>query len=102
MREDFLKRTNQKHMFAITSAPDTALFVRYLKENTLAPPNVHTIFKNSFRKYYGIKNIITFHKRYAYFYKDGVVINPSSINVEGYFGLNRVGNQLPNDFEPTK
>ena len=100
-RSDFVRLTLQKDLFAMTSAPDTCLYVRYIKDNNLVSVYEKTIHRRQNDRY-AITSIIIFKGRYALFDYNGVIVKPESISYEGFFSENRVGNQLPNDFQPTE
>ncbi|MGN6177801.1 MAG: carboxypeptidase-like regulatory domain-containing protein [Mucilaginibacter sp.] len=99
-RQSFLELTDQKGLFTITSAPDTCLYVRYRKVN-LTSSTQKKIFTSERLKFKATISILIFKSRFALFDYNGVITNPASVSVEGYFGEGRIAYQLPDDFEPT-
>ena len=78
--EKFIKTTGKKGIYAISYHPD-CLYIT----------NTHNA------KQY---NIITFGAPYAFFDNNGVVLNPESYIMEGYWATQRMAELLPVDYEP--
>jgi len=79
---EFLKKTDIKGIYAI-GYPD-CLVVNY-----------GYTFSTSLK----YNTIITFKQPFSYFDSNGIIINPSSILVEGYWGTKRIAELLPVDYE---
>jgi hypothetical protein len=75
------------------------LFVAYSK-------NHHFHINNKFEYLYNPGNnentLIRFNSPYAFFYNNGVIINPYSVMFYGVWGRSRVAEMLPTDYEPPK
>jgi len=100
-RQDIMVRTDQKSLFALKGVHDTCLYIRYDAKKDLVSTTEKNIYRPGNLKFSKVTSIITFNARYALFDYNGVITNPASISIEGYFGEGRVAYQLPDDFEPT-
>jgi hypothetical protein len=100
-RREFLVSTDQKGLFALKGVADTCLYVRYNAKKDLVSVTEKDIYRPGNMIFAKVTSIIAFNSRYATFDYNGIITNPASISMEGYFGEGRVAYQLPDNFEPT-
>jgi len=93
-RVDFFNLTDQEGLFAIGYAD--CLYVMYTKK-AQDPSN------NAFQAFNMPNNattIISFDEPHAFFDNNGIIATPHAIIYEGDWGVNRVAEMLPVDYEP--
>lgn len=94
-KEDIIQTTDQPGQFALGCAND-GLYIAYSKTH-------HFRIKDQVDYLYNRANIentlISFNSPFAYFYKNGVIVNPYSVIFAGVWGRNRVAELLPMDYE---
>jgi len=79
---EFLKTTDTKGIYAIGNKD--CLVITYGNPNSAFLRN---------------KSVITFKEPYSYFDSNGIIVNPYSNTVEGYWGTRRIAELLPVDYE---
>ncbi|WPV00183.1 carboxypeptidase-like regulatory domain-containing protein [Mucilaginibacter sp. cycad4] len=93
-RAEFFKLTDQEGLFAIGYTD--CLYVMYTKK-AQDPSN------NSFQAFNMPNNattIVSFAEPHAFFDNNGIITTPHAIIYEGDWGINRVAEMLPVDYEP--
>jgi len=93
-RPDFFYNTDQEGLFAIGFTD--CLYVMYTKKGQ--DPSAGTI--QAFNMPNNATTIISFDEPHAFFDNNGIVANPHSIVYEGDWGIRRVAEMLPVDYEP--
>jgi len=92
-RADFFKLTDQEGLFAIGFTD--CLYVMYTKKGQA--PSDNTV--QAFNMPNNATTIISFDEPYAFFDNNGIVANPHSVIYEGDWGISRVAEMLPVDYE---
>ena len=97
---DMVKLTDVKGLYAL-SFPD-CLYVLYSKEMNATP--VDQMIKNGQTVPDYLNDYITttviFEKPNAIFDTNGIFIDPSSVIFEGQWGISRIAEMLPVDYDP--
>lgn len=94
IRDDYFQQTNQPGIFAIVY-PD-CLYVVYKNKQDygMAPVYLQLNMPNL------ASTIVELKQPYALFDSNGVLVDPLSLDYNGYWALYRVADQLPVDYEP--
>jgi hypothetical protein len=92
---DFISRTNQRGLFAMTFTD--CLYIMYTKKhdyfnnnNLDLPPGAPSYPAST----------VTLTEPHAFFDNNGVITDPNSLIMEGMWGLSRIADLLPLDYEP--
>lgn len=93
-RADFFKLTDQEGLFAIGYTD--CLYVMYTKKGQ--DPSSDIV--QAFNMPNNATTIVSFDEPYAFFDNNGIVANPHSVIYEGDWGISRVAEMLPIDYEP--
>jgi hypothetical protein len=92
---EYTSITDVKGIFALKFAD--CLYLMYTKKRDSSPDNkaVQSLTMPNYPT-----SILSFEEPYALFDRNGVILNPASINFEGSWGKNRVAEMLPVDYTP--
>ncbi len=93
-RAEFFKLTDQEGLFAIGYTD--CLYIMYTKKGR--DPSDNTF--QAFNMPNNATTIVSFEEPHAFFDNNGIIANPHAIIYEGDWGISRVAEMLPVDYEP--
>ena len=97
-KEDLIKKTNVPGQYALGCENDE-LFVAYSKSHHFHITGNTEYLEKSINTE---TTLISFNSPFAFFYSNGVVINPYSITLNGVWGRERIAELLPVDYDTPK
>ena len=97
-KKDIIRKTDQPGQYAMGCEGD-GLYIAYSK--------IHHFHIVDNREYLDKPintetNLVNFNAPYAFFYSNGVIINPYSVMLEGFWGREGVAELLPVDYDPSQ
>lgn len=93
-RNEFFNLTDQEGLFAITFTD--CLYIMYTKKEQ--DPSTSSIQALDMPNH--ATTIVSFEEPHAFFDNNGIIANPHAIIYEGDWGVSRVAEMLPVDYEP--
>ena len=95
-KKDIIRKTNQPGQYAVGCEGD-GLYVAYSKTN-----HFHIVDNREYlnKPINTETNLVNFNAPYAFFYSNGVIINPYSVMLEGFWGREGIAGLLPVDYDP--
>jgi len=95
-KKDIIRKTDQPGQYAMGCEGD-GLYIAYSKTN-----HFHIVDNREYLNKPGNTetNLLSFNAPYAFFYSNGVIINPYSVMLEGFWGREGVAELLPVDYDP--
>jgi hypothetical protein len=110
-KKDIIKPTNQTGLFALGLTRQIySLYINYNKHHFIKPTFDEHGIEHRYVNIRSISNLsspqnkqntlVTFNTPYAFFDKNGIIINSNGVSYSGVWGRYRVAELLPVDYEP--